>query len=99
MMGLHGRRKGPFEVGMREGESPESRFGCGVDSKAGAVDGGAGFDAMGFVDEAENSWHWCRWYWGNLLWFFKNCIRIPSVLLSGLTQSGLQTAKWPPDWY
>lgn len=52
VVGLYGRREGPFEVGVGEGQVAEGGFGGGVDGEAGAVEGRAGLDAVGFVDEA-----------------------------------------------
>lgn len=52
MVGLHRGREGAFEVGVGEGQIALGGFGGGVDGEAGAVEGGAGLDAVGFVDEA-----------------------------------------------
>lgn len=51
MVSLDGGREGTFEVGVGEGQVAEGGFGGGVDGEAGAVEGGAGFDAVGLVDE------------------------------------------------
>lgn len=50
MVSLHGCREGTFEVGVGERQVAEGGFGGGVDGEAGAVERGAGLDAVGFVD-------------------------------------------------
>lgn len=50
---LQGRGVGPLEVCVGEGEAAQGGFGRGVDGEAGAVDGRAGLDTVGFVDEAD----------------------------------------------
>lgn len=54
---------------------------------------------MGKEYSLTDLWFCCWWYGWDGLWLFEDCVGICAGLLPVLTHGGLETAKWPSQWY